>query len=110
MSTLRNLNVNLELGQTILVGVRIASQHRSRKIEFHEKSGEIDINTTKGPRKVLSFALCADDTFDSSVNPADKYQINNFMRINELLEERRRYLRTGLQQPAYVRAQSQTVL
>jgi hypothetical protein len=44
------------------------------KIEFHEKSGEININTTKGPRKVLSFALCADDDHDSSVNPADKYR------------------------------------
>jgi len=74
MSTLRNLSVNLELGQTILVG-----QNREpatiTKIEFHEKSGEININTTRGPRKVLSFALCdQDDSFDSSVNPADKYR------------------------------------
>jgi hypothetical protein len=44
------------------------------KIEFNEKSGEIDINTTKGPHKALSFALCADDAFDSSINPADKYR------------------------------------
>ena len=73
MSTLRNLNVNLELGQTILVGAN-REPAQITKIEFHEKSGEIDINTTKGPRKVLSFALCADDTVDSSVNPADKYR------------------------------------
>jgi hypothetical protein len=73
MSTLRNLNVNLELGQTILVGAN-REPAQITKIEFHEKSGEIDINTTKGPRKVLSFALCADDAFDSSVNPADKYR------------------------------------
>ena len=44
------------------------------KIEFNEKSGEIDINTTKGPHKALSFALCADDALDSSINPADKYR------------------------------------
>ena len=73
MSTLRNLNVNLELGQTILVGAN-REPAQITKIEFHEKSGEIDINTTKGPRKVLSFALCSDDDFDSSVNPADKYR------------------------------------
>ena len=73
MSTLRNLNVNLELGQTILVGHN-RQPAQITKIEFNEKSGEIDINTTKGPRKVLSFALCSDDDFDSSVNPADKYR------------------------------------
>jgi hypothetical protein len=73
MTTLRNLNVNLELGQTILVGQN-REPAQITKIEFHEKSGEIDINTTKGPRKVLSFALCSDDDFDSSVNPADKYR------------------------------------
>ena len=73
MSTLRNLNVNLELGQTILVGQN-REPAQITKIEFHEKSGEININTTRGPRKVLSFALCSDDEFDSSVNPADKYR------------------------------------
>ena len=73
MSTVRNLHDNLELGQTILVGQN-REPAQITKIEFHEKSGEININTTKGPRKVLSFALCADDDFDSSVNPADKYR------------------------------------
>lgn len=73
MSTLRNLTVNLELGQTILVG-----QNREpatiTKIEFHEKSGEININTTKGPRKVLSFALAPEGSSTDSGNPADKYR------------------------------------
>lgn len=74
MSTLRNLNLNLELGQTILVG-----QNREpatiTKIEFHEKSGEISINTTRGPRKALTFSLCAESDSDlSSDNPADKYR------------------------------------
>ena len=73
MSTLRNLNVNLELGQTILVGNN-RQPAQITKIEFNEKSGEIDINTTKGPHKALSFALCADDDHDSSINPADKYR------------------------------------
>lgn len=72
MSTLRNINLNLELGQTILVG-RNREPATITKIEFHEKSGEININTTRGPRKVLTFCLCEqDDSFYE--NPADKYR------------------------------------
>ena len=71
MSTLRNLNVNLELGQTILVGQN-REPAQITKIEFHEKSGEIQINTTKGPRKALSFALCNDHA--EYINPADRYR------------------------------------
>ena len=72
--TLRNINVNLEIGQTILVG-----QNREpatiTKIEFHEKSGEININTTKGPRKVLSFALASDQHSEQEFAcAADKYR------------------------------------
>jgi len=74
MSTLRNLNVNLELGQTILVGQN-REPAQITKIEFHEKSGEISINTTRGPRKALTFQLCNEiDREDTSVNPADKYR------------------------------------
>ena len=74
MSTLRNIQVNLELGQEILVG-----QNNERatitKIEFHEKSGEININTTRGPRKVLTFKLCEPEyANDNDTNPADKYR------------------------------------
>jgi hypothetical protein len=72
VSTLRNININLELGQEILVG-----QNNERatitKIEFHERTGEININTTKGPRKALSFKLCSQDVEDYS-NPADRYR------------------------------------
>ena len=74
MSKLRNLNVNLELGQTILVGQN-REPAKITKIEFHERSGEISINTTRGPRKALSFALCSDESAaDASENPADKYR------------------------------------
>jgi hypothetical protein len=72
MSTLKNLNVNLELGQTILVGQN-REPAKITKIEFHENSGEISINTTKGPRKALSFALCSSSE-STSANPADKYR------------------------------------
>mgnify|MGYP007095147707 FL=1 len=43
------------------------------KIEFHEKSGEIAINTTKGPRKALTFSLFHDDELQLE-NPADRYR------------------------------------
>ena len=73
MSTLRNLNVNLELGQTILVGQN-REPAQITKIEFHEKSGEISINTTKGPRKALTFSLCEQDSDQDYTNIADKYR------------------------------------
>lgn len=70
--TLRNINLNLELGQTILVGPNNEPAEIT-KIEFHEKSGEVCLNTTKGPRKALTFKLCEQDdaAYD---NPADKYR------------------------------------
>ena len=71
MSTLRNINLNLELGQTILVGQN-KEPATITKIEFHEKSGEITLNTTRGPRKALTFALCEQE--NEPANPADKYR------------------------------------
>jgi len=71
MSTLRNISLNLELGQTILVG-KNKKPATITKIEFHEKSGEITLNTTEGPRKALTFALC--EEVDACENPADRYR------------------------------------
>lgn len=70
--TLRNISLNLELGQTILVG-KNREPAEITKIEFFEKSGEITLNTTKGPRKALTFCLAGDDE-DSFENPADRYR------------------------------------
>jgi hypothetical protein len=72
MSTLRNISLNLELGQTILVG-KNNEPAEITKIEFHEKSGEIDINTTRGPRKALTFRLVG-LTQDSYDTIADRYR------------------------------------
>jgi len=71
MSTLRNISLNLELGQTILVGPN-KEPATITKIEFHEKSGEVTLNTTKGPRKALTFALC--EEYEDYENPADRYR------------------------------------
>jgi hypothetical protein len=70
MSTLRNISLNLELGQTILVG-RNRQPAEITKIEYFEKTGEIVLNTTKGKRKALTFALIEEDEID---NPADRFR------------------------------------
>lgn len=70
--TLRNISLNLELGQEILVGPN-NDKAKITKIEFHEKSGEVSINTTKGPRKALTFKLCEQE-YSADGNPADKYR------------------------------------
>lgn len=69
MSTLRNISLNLELGQTILVGPR-REPAEITKIEYHERTGEIVLNTTRGTRKALTFALVESD----DANPADRYR------------------------------------
>lgn len=70
--TLRHISLNLELGQTILVG-KNREPAEITKIEFFEKSGEITLNTTKGPRKALTFCL-AHTQEDEHENPADRYR------------------------------------
>ena len=72
MSTLRNINLSLELGQTILVG-KNREPAEITKIEFHERSGEITLNTTRGPRKALTFCL-SQDLLCEFDNPADRFR------------------------------------
>jgi len=70
--TLKQININLELGQEILVGPN-NDKAKITKIEFHEKTGEVALNTTKGPKKALTFRLCENQNQQYS-NPADKYR------------------------------------
>lgn len=72
--TLRNISIDLALGQTVLVGAA-RKPARITKIEYHERSGEITINTTEGSRKALTFALDTADTGEPAFeNLADKYR------------------------------------
>ena len=71
MSTLKNICLNLELGQTILVG-KNREPAEITKIEFHEKSGEVSLNTTKGPRKALTFSLSEQQ--QEYLTPADRFR------------------------------------
>jgi hypothetical protein len=59
---IKNISLNLEVGQEILVGQN-NEKARITKIEFHPKSGEISINTTRGPRRVLTFRLCPEYSY-----------------------------------------------
>jgi hypothetical protein len=61
MSTLSKLTVDLQIGQTILVGPN-NSPATITKIEYHEKSGEIKLNTTRGPRSAFTFKLADSET------------------------------------------------
>ena len=70
--TLRNISLNLELGQTILVG-KNREPAEITKIEYHSKSGEIALHTTKGPRKALTFSLC-ETAGAACENAADRYR------------------------------------
>lgn len=70
--TLKHFAINLEIGQEIIVGPN--DEHaKITKIEYHERSGDVTINTTKGPRKVLTFKLAPTYAEDWTV-PADKYR------------------------------------
>lgn len=71
MSTLKRISLDLELGQTILVGPN-RQPAEITKIEYHPKTGEITLNTTRGPRKALTFGLVEScEEYDS---PADRYR------------------------------------
>lgn len=71
--TLRTISLNLELGQEILVGQN-NEKATITKIEYHDKTGEININTTRGPRKALTFRLCEQSNNEQYENVADKYR------------------------------------
>tara|TARA_B100000497_G_C7598476_1_gene359733 strand:+ start:401 stop:592 length:192 start_codon:yes stop_codon:yes gene_type:complete len=59
MSTLTKITVDLELGQTILVG-KNSQPATITKIEYHERTGEISLGTTKGKRSAFTFKLPAE--------------------------------------------------
>lgn len=67
--TLRNISLSLELGQTILVG-KNREPATITKIEYFDRTGEISLNTTRGPRKALTFCLVESEEED----PSERYR------------------------------------
>lgn len=70
MSTLNEITLKFELGDTILVGKK-NEPATITKIEYHARSGEVCLNTTRGPRNALTFRLPVSDQTQSA---ADKYR------------------------------------
>ena len=70
---INTFDLSLALGQTILVGQK-KEPAEITKIEFFEKSGELVIGTTKGPRKALTFSIPAGTREEELMCPADKYR------------------------------------
>lgn len=68
----KTLTLHLFVGQKIAVGEN-NDYATITKIEFMEKTGEVCLNTTKGPRKALTFRL-TDLSNDDVTNPADRYR------------------------------------
>ena len=71
---IKNISLNLEIGQEILVG-KNNEKARITKIEFHPKSGEVSINTTRGPRKALTFRLCPEYSYWAPNIPASNVAV-----------------------------------
>ncbi len=73
--TLRTIDLSLEIGQEILVG-QSKKPAKITKIEYHEKSGEVVLGTTRGTRKALTFSLTQNkDPLDQDIEClADKYR------------------------------------
>tara|TARA_B100002019_G_scaffold213144_1_gene185849 strand:+ start:1667 stop:1885 length:219 start_codon:yes stop_codon:yes gene_type:complete len=72
MANMKNISLNLSVGQEILVGPN-NDKAKITKIEYHERSGDIELKTTKGKRNALTFRLCEDRSGNNN-NPADKYR------------------------------------
>lgn len=65
----KNIDINLRVGQTIIIKGKPATIN---KIEYHERTGEIELKTSAGPRRALTFQLCEDNT--GSQDPAERYR------------------------------------
>lgn len=73
MSNVRRLTLDLEVGQTILVGPNNTPAEIT-KIEYFPKSGDISLNTTKGARKALTFKIPGERDVNLAHDEADYYR------------------------------------
>ena len=56
MSKLDTVTIELSVGDEILIG-KNRTPATITKIEYHERSGDIELRTTKGTRRALTFSL-----------------------------------------------------
>ena len=60
MSKLDSVTIELSVGDQILIG-KSRTPATITKIEYHERSGDIELRTTKGTRRALTFSLPKQD-------------------------------------------------
>ena len=60
MSKLDTVTIELSVGDQILIG-KSRTPATITKIEYHERSGDIELRTTKGMRRALTFSLPKQD-------------------------------------------------
>jgi len=72
MANLKNLQLNLEVGQQICIG-KESRRATITKIEYFRNSGDIVIGTDYGSRKALTFRLLEAETPQGGT-VADKYR------------------------------------
>ena len=63
----KHIDIHLRVGQTIMIKGKPATIN---KIEYHERTGEIELKTTQGNRRALTFQLVDDAPED----PAERYR------------------------------------
>ena len=68
---LKTITIELAVGDTIMVKGR---KERINKIEYFARTGEIDLKTTGGSRRALTFQLVDDHSAESFDNAADRYR------------------------------------
>lgn len=56
MSKLDTVTIELNVGDQILIG-KSRTPATITKIEYHERSGDIELRTTRGTRRALTFSL-----------------------------------------------------
>jgi len=70
--TVKSVNIQINVGDEILVGKFRNSRAKITKIEV-ASSGDVVLKTTKGERNALTYRKVP-ETFEESRNPADKYR------------------------------------
>ena len=56
MSKLETITIELKVGDEILIG-KSRTPATITKIEYHSRSGDIELRTTKGARRALTFSM-----------------------------------------------------
>ena len=71
--TVKSVNIQINVGDEILVGKFRNSRAKITKIEV-ASSGDVVLKTTKGERNALTFKIVPEEFEDNRKNPADKYR------------------------------------